>query len=158
MPTFRPFRRLTFVAAALLTLSACVVEGPGSSNCIPGTDFCQPGTCTLVDGDRPDQVRIHIINSDDVANIRVTVAVGGETCVIDELFTCTDAGCELGQAVYSLPQGTVVSFSAMSGSAEVAWSCTAKAAAATSGSAYTSLFWNSSMGLCEEGFETGSPF
>lgn len=88
-----------------------------------GADGGVPGACSTGGNDTGSNVRIHVVNSEDVANIQVGIMTPSGSCMIDPLPTATDAGLELGQAVFSLVVDDIISFGAQSPSGGATGQC-----------------------------------
>jgi hypothetical protein len=137
----RPLRTMLLCGA----LASCGDNGGGAG----GSGGMPEGECK----DDGSGVRIHVVNSEDVANVVVSIATPHGNCSIDPLPTSDESGLELGQAVYPLQPGDVVSFNAQSPSGGASAQCRVTEMATTTGSAFVDLFITTSGFLCMEGLE-----
>lgn len=104
-------RRWHIIAIGVIcgAMSACAESGNDGDG-----DGGISGSCPQ-SGDAAQDVRIHVVNSENVANVRVTISTPSGSCAIDPLPTATqNGGLELGQAVYRLAVGDAISLTAQS--------------------------------------------
>lgn len=113
-----------------------------------------PGACFTGGSDTMNSVRIHVVNAEDVANIQVTIMTPSGSCVIDPLPTATNAGLELGQAVYELKVDDIISFGAQSPSGGATGQCRVNQDAFTEpNSIFVDLFITSIGFVCSSGVD-----
>jgi hypothetical protein len=119
-----------------------------------GADGGVPGACFTGGNDTMNNVRIHVVNSEDVANIEVAIMTPAGSCVIDPLPTATDAGLELGQAVFPLAVDDIISFGAQSPSGGATGQCRVNQDAFVDpNSIFVDLFITSSGFFCSMGVD-----
>lgn len=142
-------RNILIVCVSAATLAGCGDSGGGDGG--GGGGAGPSGDCADTSDD--DGIRIHIVNSEDVANIRVTVSTPAGSCFIDPLPVSDELGLELGQAVYELEPGDVITFGAQSPSGGAAAQCRVTEMAVTDDAIFVDLFITTAGFICSMGVE-----
>jgi len=134
------------------------VDGGVDGGADGGADGGVPGACFTGGNDTGSNVRIHVVNSEDVANIQVGIMTPSGSCMIDPLPTATDAGLELGQAVFQLAVDDIISFGAQSPSGGATGQCSVNQDAfMVPNSIFVDLFITSTGFVCSMGVDPVDP-